>query len=557
MNSQTSQPLTFIQANNLFLGNKSKEKHKVKLCMSGTAEPLMPFIKGEISRYGLFPEVDFIPFGTLAQHLNQDCVAQKTKRGEVWLLFPWDIIRSLDWRMGGRTVETSIDALIGGADRIVEKVVQKIPNQLVYVDATIPPVGVDASSSDTLRYFLKYKLSKAGAKILSGDVFSLSKYLTTGFPLEGKSVGAVSFYLMNYLSNRSEFKKVIVTDLDNTLWGGVAAEDGPKGIDMGPDERGYKFFLYQSYLSQLQSLGVVVAAVTRNSEKVINDVFELADPLFKKEYFSAIIASYDSKSAQIAELSRAMNLGIDGFVFVDDNIVEIEEVGGALPKVTSLQFPSEVSEMPLFFQKLSELFNRKVVTSEDRSRTEKYKLMLAGVTAKKSDSHDISVFLKSLRMKLHVFDRSRGDWARALQLINKTNQFNANGNRMKEQDVLKVISGGGRVYTARLADSIGDHGEVISCLIDSQGRVLSLVMSCRVFQRKIEFSFLAWLIFNSGIDDLSILVKKTDRNEPFIRFLSELGFDISNQDVDVCLSSSDLAYKLNAESLFAEVLYGK
>jgi FkbH-like protein len=548
-------PLTFIEANKLMLNNNYKKNYQVTLCMSGTASPLLPFLKGEISKYAYFPIVNFIPFGTLGQYLNKVHESDAKENNEVWLLFPWDIVPSLDWRMGGKTIETSIDLLVRQATEIIDKIAQRNPNQIVYIDAITPPVGLDASASEIIRYFIRFYICKIRGVILNEELFSLNKYLVTGFPIQSSSLGEVAKNLLINSLSRKEPKKVIITDLDNTFWHGVAAEDGHNGIQMGPVDSGYKHFIYQSYLCQLQNLGVVVAAVSRNSEKLIHDIFEKVSPTFKKKDFSVIIASYQPKSAQIEELSRVMNLGLDSFVFVDDNPIEIKEVSRATPAVTTLMFPNDASHMPSLLQQLSILFDRKIVTPEDRSRTEKYKLMLAGLKAKKAKTTDVADFLKSLDMKLHISLKALGSSDRALQLINKTNQFNANGVRLDEYDFNKVILDGGRIYTARLHDCNGDHGEIFSCLVDNYSRIVSLVMSCRVFQRTVEHSFLKWLIFHSDLKNLEIIAKRTDTNEPFISFLEELGIEVPFGEFSLSLSGTDFSEKLMTLPCNMKVIY--
>src|SRR5690606_32786427 len=91
------------------------------------------------------------------------------------------------------------------------------------------------------------------------------------------------------------------------------------------------------------------------------------------------------------------------------------------------------------------------------------------------------------------FDRTTQNRERALQLINKTNQFNLNGQRYTAAELQEILSAGGRLFTASLKDRHGDHGEIIACLIDCEENIVALVMSCRVMQRKVEQVFLGWL----------------------------------------------------------------
>ncbi len=553
MTNTGMKPLTYLEAKKHIEKNKSSTSLEVTLCMSGTAEPLLPFIQGEIARFGFSPKINFLPYGTLLQYLNTE--NSNTESNELWLVFPWDILPTVDWRMRSVTFDASLDEHIEQATIQIDKICDRRPRNLVFVDAPIPPSGIDASKSQTLKTFFKFYLNKVGAGIIGENVFSLQKYLTTGFPFEGASLGIVAQNLMDYLASRDDPKKVLITDFDNTFWSGIAAEDGPSGIEMGPEGSGYKHYIYQNYLSQLQALGVVVAAVTRNSDSIVDDIFNHASPSFKKDQFSVIVASYHSKSAQIQEIADVMNLGLDSFVFIDDNPIEIHEVSNALPKVVSIHFPDDVEQMPSFMHKLSHLFSRKNVTQEDRGRTEKYKLMLSGLKAKKASSSDLSDFLKSLEMKLYIENRTLGGWERAIQLINKTNQFNSNGVRLSDQDFQSVLEDGGRIYTARLTDSNGDHGEILACLIDSSNVIISLVMSCRVFQRNVEYAFLYWLFSHMQLDKILLKIKKTNRNEPFFNFLDSLDSCSVCED-EVLLNVEKIRKSLARSVNIEEVIYG-
>ena len=132
-------------------------------------------------------------------------------------------------------------------------------------------------------------------------------------------------------------------------------------------------------------------------------------------------------------------------------------------------------------------------------------------------------------MQVTIHDRSKDDNQRAIQLINKTNQFNLNGIRRDEKEVLEIIKNGGNLYSASLSDKNGEHGEVISILIDSTNTALSFVMSCRVFQRDLEYYFLRYLLKNVT-PKLKIIFKSTERNKPASMFINKI-FNNSNDDV--------------------------
>ncbi len=165
-------------------------------------------------------------------------------------------------------------------------------------------------------------------------------------------------------------------------------------------------------------------------------------------------------------------------------------------------------------------FARTGITEEDKQRTELYRRRLEGMVPSDLAGGDVTGFLRSLDMELRLHDRGKGDRARAVQLINKTNQFNLNGRRWQDEEVADLLERGGALWTATLSDRTGGHGEILSCLIGPDGAVESLVMSCRVLERKVEYAFLAWLSDNLG-RALALRYEPTDRNEPLRKFLAE------------------------------------
>jgi FkbH-like protein len=323
-------------------------------------------------------------------------------------------------------------------------------------------------------------------------------------------------------STESPAAKVLVTDLDNTLWSGIIGDDGVEGIAYRPEGKGYRHFIYQTALRRLRESGVLLAVVSKNDEAPALAPFAIGDMVLERSDFVAFFASWNAKSAQIRALAEQLNLGLDAFVFVDDNPVELAEVERELPGVHRLLFPDSEKALPTLISELTRLFARTTVTDEDRERTALYQRRLQSTVPSGDSGGDVYGFLRELDMTLMIRDRSTGDRARAIQLINKTNQFNLNGRRLDEGEVAAQLVLGSRLLTATLSDRTGSHGEVLAALIDADGRITSMVMSCRVFQRRVEFAFLAWVAARSPLLRSADYVE-TERNAPVGRFVAELG----------------------------------
>jgi FkbH-like protein len=283
-------------------------------------------------------------------------------------------------------------------------------------------------------------------------------------------------------------------------------------------------------LARLRGEGILLAAVSRNDADTVLPPFRAGRMVLREGDFVAIIASYHAKSAQIAALAQQLNLGLDAFVYVDDNPVELAEIGTALPQVTTLAFPTREEELPGFLRQLSALFVRETVTPEDRERTELYRRRAHGIAPSAAQGADLTQFLAGLEMRLVLHDRSQGDRARAVQLINKTNQFNANGRRWADEEVAAILTRGGRLFTASLLDRTGSHGEILACLIGPDQTIEALVMSCRVFQRRVEYAFFSALgareVWPAAVRSLP-----TERNEPFRQFLADPAFGNGSNDM--------------------------
>jgi FkbH-like protein len=392
----------------------------------------------------------------------------------------------------------------------------------LYLPAPLPPLFPDPSRGVAFARWLEGLALELGARLLPPDAFSLAGYFSSGCPVGGHAIGLVADAAVEAATAaRPEPKKILVTDLDNVLWRGLIAEEGPDGVAFEPSGVGYCHFVYQSLLRRLRCEGTLLAAVSRNDLDLALAPFQTGRMPLREADFVAILASYHPKSAQLRELAQRLNLGLDAFVFVDDNPVELAEVSLALPAVRCVTFPQHDDMFVDFLRDLASLFPHRKTTVEDRERTDLYRRRLEGIAANDLQGADLTQFLQDLKMTLTIHDRSRGDRTRAVQLINKTNQFNLNGRRVSDEEVGATLAAGGRLIGATLADRTGNHGEILSCLVASDGTIISFVMSCRVFQRRVEYAFLAWLAAQprppTGLEWAG-----TPRNAPVQQFLREV-----------------------------------
>jgi len=449
------------------------------------------------------------------------------------LLCPWDLVAELDWRTGVPAQPIVREEAVAEAESVMDQMLDRRPIASFYLSAPLPPCGLTSTESEAIALTLQEGVASRGVRILSG-LFGLGAYLSTGCPLAGSKLGLTAQSIVDsVLAFGSGPKKVLVTDLDDTLWSGVLGEDGLDGIQAAPKGVGFRHFLYQTLLRKLKESGILLAVVSRNDPAIVASALAPGRMTLEQADFVAVLASYHPKSVQIAELARKLNLGLDQFVFVDDNPVELEEVRGALQDVECIAFPSDEDGILGLFDRLHHLFGVDEITDEDRHRTELYHRMTSAAVPVAGCPFDLTSYLSGLDMTLAINDRSRGDRSRALQLMNKTNQFNLNGRRWDDGEVETLLASGGQLFTAALTDRTGDHGEILAVLIDVENIVRALVMSCRVFQRQVEYAFMLWLLERvcGDKDILRFQAQRTSCNEPIWQFLEDSSFAFCNDGV--------------------------
>lgn len=289
-------------------------------------------------------------------------------------------------------------------------------------------------------------------------------------------------------------KKCLVLDCDNTLWGGIVGEDGLGGIDLGSDFPGSAFQNFQKHLLHFRSKGIFLAVASKNNLDDVLEVFETHDAMIlKKDHIAAFEVHWNSKVESLQNIAKALNIGTDALVFVDDNPKEIAEVRERLPEVTCLLIPEEPADIPSLLVG-TDLFDIAELTEEDQKRAD----MMAAESNRSQAQTGLSEedFLKSLELKITVFEAEDKHLGRITQLINKTNQFNLTTVRRTQEEVSALLQDPkALVMGMQIEDRFGEYGLVGVCIAqedkNSTWTLDTLLMSCRVLGRGAETSFLA------------------------------------------------------------------
>ena len=344
-------------------------------------------------------------------------------------------------------------------------------------------------------------------------------------------------------------KKCLVLDLDNTLWGGVLGEEGVDGIKIGGDYPGKAFLYFQDALLELSKSGVILTICSKNNEQDVFDAWEKNPYLvLKKEHFSAWRINWNDKATNIKELSDELNIGLDSFVFVDDNPTERELIRQVLPMVEVPEFPAQPYELPLFFQKLvTDFFRVYSVTEEDKKKTDQYKANAARSQARREFA-DFSKYLESLDMHITLESANEFNIPRIAQMTQKTNQFNLTTKRYTDADIRKQLADGWKIWCISVADKFGDNG-ITGCIIVNGTEIDSFLLSCRILGKGIEMAFIKSvmsILQKSEIKMVSANYIPTAKNSQVKDFYDRSGFALvadseGTRSYELDLSTADLA----------------
>lgn len=326
--------------------------------------------------------------------------------------------------------------------------------------------------------------------------------------------------------------KCIVLDLDNTLWGGVIGEDGIGGIELSTSKEGARFRDFQKRLKELKEEGIILAVVSKNNiEDALGGINNHPDMILREKDFVAIKANWDPKPLNIEELSKELNIGLDSFVFIDDNPVEREAVRIALPQVIVPEFPKDTANLEQFITAVSkQYFPTLRLTKEDAVKTEQYQTEHKRTELKKT-ALTLEDYLKSLEMKLTIREIEEADISRAAQLTQKTNQFNLTTRRYTESDIRKIKdSPDYRIWIGELEDKFGSYGKVILAIVrikENKATIDTFLMSCRVMGRNVETDFLKHIeteLEQSGVREITGEYLPTEKNSVVRDFWKSCGY---------------------------------
>ena len=317
--------------------------------------------------------------------------------------------------------------------------------------------------------------------------------------------------------------KVLAVDADNTLWDGIVSEDGAADVE--------PYVAFQRGLLELKAKGVVLVLLSKNDppdggRSPIEQALARADMPLSLDDFTFVGVSWEPKPGALLAAAKALNVGTDSFVFVDDNPHERAQMKAHLPEVMVVEDMEDwqAKGMEGLAEALGDTYFAEAGrTEEDRLRAQRIAAG-AGRPPDQMEAFEKADYLKTLELKVAPSRAVEADVPRLAQMAGKTNQFNATTIRRNEEEFRALLTDPSkRVYVFRLSDKFGAMGIVCYVVADvAARRITDFVMSCRAMGRTLEFFAYRHVCQDLGAETLPIDFRATVKNGPFATFLEKL-----------------------------------
>ncbi|MWC30350.1 non-ribosomal peptide synthetase [Paenibacillus sp. MMS18-CY102] len=531
----------------------------VAISATFTAEPIAASIEWWCQQFQQSVTAAFAPYHQVFQQLLDPSSLISSNDGINVLL-----IRFEDWI---RDDDSSVTALKAKLDRIYGELEQAMASRSprgVYIVGTFPVTPGLPFAAEVTAYLDQLNERWRDALAMMGNVrtmafgealaalYQVPAIYDSVMDHEGHMPFTEAYYAAMGTAiartvvglNASSPFKVIALDCDNTLWKGICGEDGALGVTVEAP-----YLALQQFMLDRLSEGMLLVLSSKNNEADVWEVFgRNPGMLLKREHFVAAKLNWEPKADNLRLLAEQLNLGLDSFIFIDDNPKEISEMMAGNPSVLSLQVPEDAEHIPHYLQHIW-AFDKLTVTDEDRKRSDYYRAESQRRNAQQAaqpETHAgsdgsaapaaMDAFLAGLNLRMKMRPLGPEQIARASQLTQRTNQFNLSTVRRSEDEIRKLAADSTMAcWGIEVADRFGDYGFVglVFGAIEENALVLdTFLLSCRVLGRRVEHAILCELkrfAAGQGANALAARYIATDKNEPFRLFLEESGWERSGE----------------------------
>lgn len=457
----------------------------------------------------------------------------------------YNIIDGLEYKIE-TLVENEIDNLIDKVKKEIDIVLHNLKNtslilinkfsSLVFTQHELKTSKIDFVVKELNRYLeTKHNITLIDTeKVIAG--LSIDKSVDYRYYNSSKTLYSIDFYKHYFehicpifLSANGKIKKALIFDCDNTLWKGILGEDGFDKI---------KVYQKVQYLAlSLVKKGVILGLCSKNNSQDVDEVLEKHhDMILRDEHIVIKKVNWENKVINLKAIAKELNIGLDSLVFIDDSNFEVNLIKEELPTVEVFQVPSKEYEYEMMMRKIAIFFHNPKETTEDLKKGKMYKTQVARSQAEKSIGN-IEDYLKSLELQITTYIDDLNHVARISQMTQKTNQFNLTTKRYTETDINFFINSSNyTVIAIGISDKFGDNGIVGLAILEHQNDLVSidtLLMSCRVLGRNIEYKFMDIIIEvlkQKKVTKIEANYIETLKNEQVSDLYDRCGFEI----VDKC-----------------------
>ena len=534
-------------------------KFKLAILRSFTIEPIVPLLRAEAFAYGIDLEVHVGDFNTYVQDmLDGQSSLYRFAPNAVVLAVRTDQAAPELWRdfadLAPEVAQQAAVRVVRGYEEWITAFRKQSQAALIIHSLALPSspsLGILDDQSDAGQFGLIRQINRELRRIAAGfhGVYSLDyealvarhgsehwhderKWLTARLPIAAGYLLQMAREWMRFIVPLSgRVAKVLVVDLDNTVWGGIIGEDGMAGIKVGPEYPGAAYQALQRALLDLSRKGILLAICSKNN---LDDAMEALEKhpgmLVRAKHFAASRIDWSDKSQNLREIAQELNVGIDALAFLDDNPFEREQVRVALPEITVIDLPRNPLEYASAVRNCA-VFERLTLSAEDQQRTEMYAAQKQRAGAEQSFQSKED-FFRFLEQEAELEPVSDLTLARVAQLTQKTNQFNLTTRRYTEAQIAEIAKQSGwYILSIRVRDRFGDHGLVGVAISHDEGdqcEVDTFLLSCRVIGRTVETALLAHLAESAAQRGRNRLVGRflpTKKNAPARDFYPQHGFE--------------------------------
>jgi FkbH-like protein len=364
-------------------------------------------------------------------------------------------------------------------------------------------------------------------------MFQPSVYINTEMVLSIDALPLVAEKIVQLIAAMyGKFKKCIIVDLDNTMWGGIIGDDGLENIQIGSLGIGKAFTEFQYWIKKLKNRGIIIAVCSKNTESIAKEPFEKhPDMVLHLDDIAVFMANWDNKVNNIKHIQSILNIGFDSMVFLDDNPFERNMIRENIPGITVPELPEDPAEYLEYLYTLN-LFETVSFSGEDAERTKLYQVEAKRAVLQASYTNEDD-FLKSLCMTSLVEPFNKFNTPRVAQLSQRSNQFNLRTVRYTEDDIKHLITRPDTYTIAfTLEDQHGDNGLICVIILKKENAetlfVDTWLMSCRVLKRGMEHFILnnvVALAKQHGYTNLKAEYLPTAKNQMVKDHYKKLGFN--------------------------------